>query len=329
MNKSWFAINVFLIVAVIPGGGVAHAQSSSTGAGAAYPYKPIRIVTSAVGGGSDFVSRLIAQGISGPLGQQVIVENRAGGVIPGDVVVKSLPDGYTLLLTSSTLWLASFLQDKVPFDPIKDFAPITVAASSPGVLVLHPSVAANTVNELIALAKAKPGALNYASAATGTANHLAAELFKYMAGVNIVRVSYKGGAAQMADLISGLVHMTFGTAGTVAPHVKSGKLKALAVTSAEPSQLFPKLPTIAVSGLPGYESVVIHAIFARAQTPAPILGRLNQEIVRVLQRADLKDKLLNSGVETVGSTPEQCAAVVRSERARMGKMIKEAGIREE
>jgi tripartite-type tricarboxylate transporter receptor subunit TctC len=216
--------------------------------------------------------------------------------------------------------------ENVPYDPVKDFAPITLAIKTPTILVVHPSVPVKSVNDLIALAKAKPGLLNYGSAAIGSSSYLAAELFKTMAGVNIVFISYKATAAVMTDLIGGQLHMAFATAGSAMPHVKSGRLRAVAVTSAQPTALAPGLPAIAASGLPGYEVVSSQAVFAPAGTPASIINRLNSEIVRVLNGADIKEKFFNLGVETVGDSPQECAAAIKAEMAKMGKLIKKTGI---
>lgn len=305
------------------------AASAGPVSGEPYPNRPIRIVTSDAGGGSDIVVRIIAQAVSGPLGQQVVVDNRGGGVIAGEIVSKAAPDGYTLIYYGSTLWLLPLMRKNVPYDTVKDFSPITLAVTSPNVLVVHPSVTAKSVKELITLAKTRPGELNYASAATGTIPHLAAELFKSMAGVDLVRIVYKGTGAALNDLLGGQVQVMFATAVSAAPHVKSGRLRALAMTSAQPSAAFPELPTIAASGLPGYEAVQVSGLFARAKTPTAIIKRLNEEIVRVLYKADVKEKLFNTGVEVVGSSPEQFAAKIKSEMARMGKVIKDAGIRDE
>ena len=305
--------------------------SISCGAGAAlgqvYPIKPIRIVTAEPGGGLDFAGRLIAQGLTSNLGQQVIVDNR--GPIAAEIVAKSLPDGYTLLFYGSPIWLAPFLRDRVTYDPVRDFAPITLAVSLPNVLVLHPSIPVSNLKELIALAKAKPGELNYSSGPAGSSNHLAVELFKSMAGVNVVRIPYKGAGPALNALIGGQVQLMFPNAGAVGPHVKSGRLRALAVTSAQPSAIAPELPTMAASGLPGYESVSPLGIFASAKTPTAIIDRLNHEIVRVLATAAVKEKFFNMGIETVGSSPGQFAAVVKADMATWGKVIKDAGIREE
>jgi tripartite-type tricarboxylate transporter receptor subunit TctC len=302
--------------------------SAGVVSGEDYPGKPIRMVSPGPGGGADFVTRFIAQGISGPLGQQVVVDNRPAGVIPGQIVSKARPDGYTLLVNGNSFWIAPLMQDNIPYDPVKDFSPIISAVGSPNILVVHSSVAANSVKDLIALAKAKPGALNYASASAGGSVHLSAELFKYMAGVNIVRISYKSSGASVNALVGGEVQLMFANAPPVVPHVKSGRLRALAVTTLQPSTLFPELPTVAGSGLPGFEVASVYAIFAPAKTPAAIVNRLNQEIVRLLVRTDVKEKFLAAGVETIGSSPEELAVAMKSEMARMGKVIKLAGIRE-
>ena len=257
------------------------------------------------------------------------MDNRPPGVIPGQVVAQSPPDGYTLLYSGSSLWLGQYLQKSTPYDVIKDFLPITLTTRSPTVLVVHPSLPVKSTKDLIALAKSRPGVLNYASGATGAVNHLTAELFKSMAKVDIVRVAYRGGGPALMDLIAGQVQLMFSVTGSVAPHMKSGRLKALAVTSAQQTQLAPGLPTVAESGLPGFEAVSNAGIFAPARTPKPIIDKLNQEIVRALARPDVKEKFLDSGVDTVGSTPAQLEAAVKAEMAKMGKVIKDAGIREE
>ena len=292
-----------------------------------YPNKPIRIVASAAGGSGDFAARLIAQGLSGALSQQVVVDNR-GGVIPGEIVSKAPPDGYTLLIDAASFWIGPLLQE-TPYDPVKDFAPVTLTDSAPNVLVVNPSLPVKSVKELIALAKARPGELNYGSSSTGSSPHLAAELFNMMAGVKIVRVPFKGSGPAVISLLGGQVQLMFATAGSVAPHVKSGRLRALAVASLQPSALAPGLPTIAASGVPGYEAVAFEGMFAPAKTPVAIIDRLNQEIVRVLNRAEVKERFFNAGVETVGSTPEEFAAAIKSNVAKWGKLIKEAGIRDE
>jgi tripartite-type tricarboxylate transporter receptor subunit TctC len=293
-----------------------------------YPARPIRIVTAEVGGANDIPAREIAHKLAAPLGQPVIVENRSG-VISIETAAKAVPDGYTVLFIGSAMWLAPLLRDKVSYDPVKDFSPVTLAVSSPNILVVHPSVPVNSVKDLIALAKAKPGALNYASGSAGTITHLAAELFKAMAGVNIVRIPYKGGGPAIIGLIGGQVQLMFASAGSVTTAIKSGKVKGIAVTTAKPSVLAPGLPTIAASGLPGYEAATPYGMLAPAKTPPAVIQRLNREVVRVLNDQELKERLLNGGAETVGNTPEQFAATIRSEMKMWGKVIKDGGIRDE
>ena len=317
-----FVLCAFLVGLANMGSGVVLSQT--------YPTKAIRIITAEVGGGVDFTARLIAQGLSPDLGQQVIVENRGGanGAIAGEMVAISPPDGYTLLLYGSPIWLAPFLRNKVPYDPVRDFSAITLAVSVPAILAVHPSLPVGSVKELIALAKANPGKLNYASGSSGSSTHLATELFKWMAEVNIVYIPFKGSTPALNTLLGGQVQVMFATVASVTLHVKSGRLRALAVSTAEPSTLTPGLPTVAASGLLGYESVSIYGVFAPAKTPATIINRLNQDIVRVLNRPDVKDKFLNVGIVTIGSSPEQFAAIVKSEMARMGKVIRDVGIRD-
>jgi tripartite-type tricarboxylate transporter receptor subunit TctC len=291
-----------------------------------YPNRPIRIVAAEAGGGTDFVARLIVPGLTAAFSQQVIVDNRGGSaVIPGEIVARATPDGHTLLLFSNNIWLMPFLE-KVTLDPVRDFAPIAIVVTAPNILIVHPSLPADSVKGLIALAKARPGDLNYASGINGASSHLAAELFKAMAGVNIVRVSYKGNNPALNDLIGGQTQMMFSTPTAVFPHVKTARLKALAVTSPAPTELAPGLPTVSASGLPGYETMVIYSLFAPAATPAAIVSRLNQETNRVVRRTDVKEKFFSAGVESAGSTPEQLAATVKSDMARMGKVIRDAGI---
>lgn len=312
-----FVVCVFSMGAMVLSVGTVPAQN--------FPAKPIRIVSAEVGGGNDFAARIVAQGLGG-LGQPVVVENRPSGVIPGSIVAKAQPDGYTLLAYGVSLWMAPFLQDDIPYDPVRDFAPVTLVANSPGVLVVYPGVAAKSARELIALAKAKPGQLNYASTSTGSPPHLAAELFKFMAGVDIVRILYRGAALALIDVMSGQVHLTFGTASSSTPHIRTGKLRALAVTSAQPTAVFPGLPTLA-STLPGYEAGSVYGVFVPAKTPPAIINRLNREIVRHLHTAEVKERFLNVGVDVIGSSPAELAAAVRSDRERLGKMIRDANIR--
>jgi tripartite-type tricarboxylate transporter receptor subunit TctC len=294
-----------------------------------FPSKPIRIVTSDAGGGGDIVARAIAPAMSSALGQPVIVDNRAGGTIAGDFVAKSIPDGHTLIYYGNTLWLLPLMRERVPYDTVRDFAPISLAVTLPNILVVHPSLPVKSVKELIALAQTRPGELNYASAAAGTSNHMAAELFKSMAGVKIERIVYKGIGAALNDLLGGHVQLLFATATAGAPHIQSGRLRALAISTTQPSPAYPELPTIASAGLPGYESALNSGALAPAKTPDAVIRRLHQEMVRALTSPDLKEKFANIGVEVVASTPEQFAAKMKSEIVSMGKVIKDAGIRAE
>ena len=292
-----------------------------------YPDKPIRILSGPSGSGVDFAARLIAQGISGPLGAQVIIDNRSGN-IPAEVVAKAAPDGYTLLIAGGNTWIEPLLRGTTTYiyDVVRDFTPITLAAASPLLLVVHPSLRVKSVKELVALAKAKPGELNVAFATRGGAGHLAAELFKALAGVNIVGIYYNAPGPALNDLLGGQVQMMFVAMLSATPHLKSGRIRALAVTSTQPSALMPGLPTVAAT-VPGYESRAIFGVFAPAKTPVAIINRLNQEIVRFLNQADVKEKFFNSLIEVVASSPEQLVATVKSEIVRMGKVIRDAGIR--
>jgi len=249
-------------------------------------------------------------------------------MITGDLVSHAAPDGYTLLVQGSAVWVASLFR-KTPYDPVKDFLPITQLVTAPQILCVNSSVPAKSVRELIDLAKAKPGALNYASGLPGTLNHLAAELLKSMAGVNIVGITYKGGAPALNSLLGGETQIMFVAMSSAAPHLKSGRLRALGATTLQPSALAPGIPTLAASGLPGYESASVVGFLAPAKTPAPIINRLNQEAVRVLNTAEVKEKFLSIGIETVGNSPAQFGTSIKSEMARLGKVIKEAGLRAE
>jgi tripartite-type tricarboxylate transporter receptor subunit TctC len=291
-----------------------------------YPQKSIRIVTSEPGGVSDIASRLIAQGIAPRLGQPLVIENRPG-IVAVETVAKAAPDGYTLLHYGSTVWLLPYMRDRVPWDPIKDFVPVTLTTTAPNLVVVHPSSGISNVGELIALAKAKPGALNCAMGSRASATHLAAELFISMTGVKVAAIAYKGNAPGLIALMAGDVQLAFPTAGSGGPFVKSGKLRALAVTSAAPSALFPGLPTVAASGVPGFDSVSLVGLLAPAKTPDPIVRQLNREIVQLFNQPDVKEKIMSTGSEVVASSPEQFADKIRSEMTRMGKVIKDAGIR--
>lgn len=299
--------------------------SAGVASGQDYPNKSVRVLAGSAGGGGDFTARLIAQGISGPLGQPFIVDNRPS-LLVGDIGSKAPPDGYTLTVQGASLWIGPLMQ-KNPWDVVRDFSPISLLTREVFVFAVHPAVAANSIKEVIALAKAKPGGLNYGSGAAGSPGQLGLELFKTMAGVNIVRVAFKGTSPAVTGLISGDVHLAIADVALVMPHHKSGKLRALAATSAEPSALAPGLPTVAAAGLPGYELEGASGIWAPSKTPAAIITRLNREIVRLLNTPEAKERFFTVQAEVVASTPEQFSARIKSDIAKWGKVISDAGIK--
>ncbi len=301
----------------------AHAQQ--------YPGKPIRIITTDPAGAADIAARLIAPALTANLGQQVIVDNRpgAGSMTSIESVAKAVPDGHTLLLHGSPVWLMQFMRGSLPWDPLRDLAPVSLAATLPNVLTVHPSLPVRSVKDLITLARARSGELNYGAGSAGASNHLAAELFNTMAKVSMVRIAYKGGGPAVLGLIGGQTQLMFATAASVKPHIDSGRLRAVAVTTASPSVLFPSLPTVAASGLPGYEALTLYGLFAPAKTPAAVVNLLNKEVVSVLTKAEVKERLARSGAEATSSTPEGFGAIVRDDIVRWGKLIKDAGIRAE
>lgn len=290
-----------------------------------YPVRPVRILTAQAGGGNDFVARLVAPALAENLGQSVVIENR-GGLLSAEAVAKALPDGYTVLLTGSSFWISPFFR-KVSYDPARDYSPVSQATSTPNLLVVHASLPVKSVKELIALAKERPGDLNYAGSSIGSPPHMAAELFKSMAQVNMVLINYKGSGPALTSLLGGHVQVMFAPAGLVGSHVKSGQLRALAVTTAKPSALLPGLPTVAAT-VRGYEVVSIIGFFAPEKTPDTVLARLSQGIARALQQADVKERFSRAGAETVGGTPEAFAAAMKFEMAKWGKLIRESGLRE-
>jgi len=297
-----------------------------------YPSKPMRLVVpSAPGGGTDITARVMAPRLSEFLGQQVVVENRAGAgtMIGGEVVARAAPDGYTLLMGISTLAINPAMYKKVPYDALKDFAPITQTVSLPNILVVHPSLPAKTVKELVAFAKARPGQIQFASAGVGTNPHLAAELFLSMTGTRMLHVPYKGSGAGVIDVIAGHVPVMTPSILTGLPHAKAGRLRALGVTSSKRAGGAPEIPTIAEAGVPGYEAVQWFGILAPAGTPRPVIDRVHRESVRVLQSADVKDRLQADGADPVASTPEEFAGFLRSETAKWAKVVKAVGIQPE
>ena len=310
--------------ALIPGMRIAQAQE-------AWPAKPIRLVVPfPAGGTTDIIGRVVAGELGKAFGGSAIVENRAGagGNIGSEAVARSAPDGYTLLVcTVGTHGINSSLYSKLSFDPVKDFAPVTLLATVPNVLVVHPSVKANNVKELIALAKANPGRLNYASSGNGTSIHLSGELFKTMTGTFMTHIPYRGSAPAVADLLAGQVDLMFDNLPSALPHIKAGKLRALGVTSAARSAALPDVPTIAEAGVPGYEASSWFGLVAPAGTPAPIVAKLQQTIAKSFGNPQVRERLQGQGAEPVGNPPEAFARYIQDEIAKWAKVVKASGAR--
>jgi tripartite-type tricarboxylate transporter receptor subunit TctC len=299
---------------------------------AGYPGKPVRlIVPSSAGGGTDIVARIIAPELSKRLGQQVVIDNRpgAGTMIGIEVAAKSPPDGYTLLMGLSTLAINSALYKKVPYDPRRDFAPITQAISSASIIVVHPSVPVKTLKELIAFARARPGQLNYASAGTGTYPHMTMELFLSMAKLKMVHIPYKGTGPAMIDMVAGQVATMAATILTGMPQIRAGRLRPLGITSAARSPIVPEIPTVAEAGLPGFESVQWYGMLAPARTPRDIVNRLYTEVSGILKQPDIKSRFAGDGADTVGSSPDEFTRYIQSELVKWAKVARDAGIQAE
>lgn len=292
-----------------------------------YPNRPIRLVLPfSPGGTTDTPGRIIAQRLGEALGQPIIVENKpgAGSTIGTDFVAKAKPDGYTLLLTSTTHVLSPHLYKHLPYDPLKDFEPVTLVASGPYVLVVNPSLPVKSVRELIALAKAQPGKIDYATSGNGSSQHLVGALFASMAGIELNHVPYRGSGPATADLIGGQVKVGFPGTPIALPHIKSGRLRALAVTTKARSPELPDVPTIAESGVPGYEATIWLGLLAPAGTPREIIDRLQSEVSKVLRIPDLQKSVLSTGMEATSMTPEEFGAFLRSEYEKWGKVVREA-----
>ena len=308
---------------------LAHAVALAQG----YPNKAIKIIVPfPPGGGTDIGTRIIAQKLSEAWGQPVLVENRGGaaGIVGTEATAKSAPDGYTIMMGNiGTHAINVSLYKKLPYDPVKDFAPISHVAGLPLFVLVHPSVKVTSIKELIALAKAQPGKLDYSSSGSGGSMHVAAELFKNMTGTHMVHIPYKGGGPAVADLLAGQVPVSFATVLETLPHVKSGRLRALAVTSANRSLASPSVATVAESGVPEYESISWLALFAPAGTPKDIINKISLEVVRIINLPDVKERLLLQGAEPIGSTPEQLAAVLANDIAKYAKVMKTAGVQPE
>ena len=304
------------------------AQIASAGSGAAYPARSIRVIVGfPPGSGADITARVIGAKAEEALAQQVIVDNRPGAAsnIAAELAAKAPADGYTLFIGTVANTINATLYPRLPFDFARDFAPVALTTAAPNVLVVHTSVPAKSVKELIALAKIRPGQLNYASAGTGTAPHLSGELFNAMAGVRMVHIPYKGSPPAVTDLLAGEVALMFSPSSTVLPHVKTGRLRALAVTTAARLPSLPELPTVAESGLKGYETITWFGFVAPAKTPQAIVARLNAEIVKVLALPEVRNPFAIQGIEVIGGTPEQFASYIRDEITKWAKVIRLSG----
>lgn len=296
----------------------------------AYPAKTIRLIASqGPGGGVDSVARIVSSKLSEAIGQNVIVDNRPGanGSLAGDLTAKSQPDGYTLMLGAlGNLGVNAFFIRQMTYSPLQDLAPVTLAISSSNVLVVHPSIPVASVREFLDYARARPGALAYGSSGIGGTGHLAGALLQSMTKIELLHVPYKGGAPAMVDLLAGQVQLAFASSPTAVTNVNAGRLKALAVTTAQRSKIFPDLPSIAEAGVPGYEAHAWYGVVVAAKTPSNIIARLNRELVQILNRPDTKEALLRMGLETWTSTPEAFGAYIKSEYDKWGRIIREAGI---
>ena len=312
-----------LLLAQLAAPGVALAQP--------YPNRPIRLVVAfPPGGATDVFARIVQGRFSEALGQNIVIENRAGagGMIGADLVAKAPPDGYTLLIGNiAALAMNVGVYSKMPYDPVKDLAPVLRTVDVSYALVVHPSVPAKTVQEFITYAKANPGKLSYGSAGSGSAPHLATELLKQRAGIDIVHVPYKGGGPMVTDLLGGQIQVGIGDQANLMPQVKAGKLRVLAVGSVRRSPNYPEVPTIAESGLPGFEAGAWQGLAAPAGTPPEVVKRLNETLVKVMQMPDVKERLLGAGLEPVGGSPDDFAQFIRSEIAKWSKVAKDVGAR--
>ena len=324
MNDVAFVLSIAAVLTL----GATHAGPA---AAQSYPERAVRLVVPFPAGGTvDAVARTVAQQLAEPLKQPVVVENRAGGAgsIGSEAVARAAPDGYTLLMgTASTHGTNPAVQKALPYDPVKDFAPVALVATTPYILVVHPSVPASTTAELLALARAQPGKLNYGSYGAGSSNHLATELFRAITGADIVHVPYKGGAPAMTDLLAGQVQLMFDVFTTSSPHIRSGKLKLLGVGALRRSSLAPDTPTLAEAGVANFEAGTFFGIFAPAAAPPAVVGRLNAEINRVLGTPEVKDRLTAAGAEPGGGAPGDLGQIVVVEVAKWTRLVRERNLR--
>jgi tripartite-type tricarboxylate transporter receptor subunit TctC len=326
MHIVWFALAAGLACV-----GNAAAQAPSTGPAQGYPAKAVRlIVPFPPGGGTDFVARTIQPRLAEALGQPILIDNRAGatGIVGTELGAKAPPDGYTLTMaTAATISANMAMVPKLPFDPPKDFVPVTLVANQPNLLAVHPSLPAKTVRDLIAVAKSRPGRLNYASSGNGSSHHLCGELLKLMSGINIVHVPYKGTGPAITDAVGGHVEVIISGIAAILPQIRSGKLRALGVTSAKRSAILPDVPTIAEAGLPGYENTSWHGVLTPTGTPQAVVARIHEGIARALDNAEVRERFSSQGAEAVGLPPQQFAKFLAADIAKIGKLIKSAGIK--
>lgn len=297
---------------------------------ASYPSRPIRIVVpQSPGASTDLTARLMAQKLTESFRQTVVVDNRpgAGSTSGTEIVARAAPDGHTLLVVASSLTISPALYTRLTYDPVRDFTPVSQLSKFPNLLAAHPSFAAKTLNDVIALAKARPATINYASPGTGTGAHMSVELLKQVTGIDLVQIPFKGGGPAMIAAIGGQTQLIIGTTLGLFPHVRSGKLRAIAITSLKRSAVEPGIPTFAESGAPGYEHEPWNGLLAPAQTPKPIVAKLNAEVVRILSAPEVRKVFANDGAEAVGNSPEAFAAIVKSEAAKWAKVVKAAGIK--
>jgi tripartite-type tricarboxylate transporter receptor subunit TctC len=295
----------------------------------AWPSRALRMILPfPPGGGTDILGRLIAERLSASLGQPVVVENRggAGGNVGAEMAARAAPDGYTIVLVAPSLAISPTLYSKLGYDPVKDFAPVSLVATVPNVMITQPAMPGE-LREFIAAARAKPGALNFGSGGAGTSNHLAGELFNLVAGTQLVHIPYKGVNLAMQDVLSGNVHLVFIGIPAAAPHIKAGKLRALALVAPQRSSALPDVPTVAEAGLPDFEVTTWYGVLAPAATPRPIVGRLNGELVKIMHAADVRERLAATGTEPLTSTPEEFAAYIRREMTKWGEVVRKAGVK--
>jgi tripartite-type tricarboxylate transporter receptor subunit TctC len=326
------SLHVRSVIGVLALGALTVLPSYVVAASPPYPDRPLRVIVPFPPGGStDTVVRVVGQKLTESLGQQVVVDNRpgAGTIIATEIASRAPADGYTLLIASAAFTVNPSLYAKLPYNPEKDFAPVTQLAAAPNILVVHPSIQASSMKDLIALAKAKPRQLNFGSAGAGSSNHLAGEMLKTMAGIDIVHVPYKGDAPAVTDLLSGQIQMLFIGPPPVVPHIKAGKLKAIAIASRKPSPLMPQLPTVADSGLPGFESTVWSGLLMPAGAPASAIDRVHREIARLIKLPDVQERFVSLAFDPIGSSPAEFRSYLRDEMRRWSEVVKRAGIKME